>query len=99
MRMLPQQGRAHYLGRAVRHFDGIAHREVFPARWVAHLGTVPVARSDGSSASSFIDRIGPHGMSCLLRISMASNLVLARVHCSMRAKIWLSRGSRALSVA
>jgi hypothetical protein len=33
-------------------------------------------RSDGSSAISFIDRIGPHGMSCLLRMSIALELGL-----------------------
>ena len=30
---------------------------------------------------------------------MASNLVLVMVHCSMRSKIWLSFGSRALGEA
>src|SRR5262249_61406412 len=61
--------------------------------------TVPVARSDWSSASSFIDRIGPQGMSSLLRISIASNLVLVIVHCSMRANISFSRGRRAAGLA
>src|SRR6202521_271102 len=61
--------------------------------------TVPDLRSDGSSASSFIDRIGPHGMSYRLRIAMASNLVLVMVHCSMVSKICLSRGSRASGLA
>src|SRR6266849_6776094 len=37
--------------------------------------TVPVLRSDGSSAISFIDRIGPTGMSTALQMSMTSNLV------------------------
>src|SRR6202030_3576453 len=45
--------------------------------------TVPVARNDPSSAISFIDRIGPTGMSYLLQMSMTSNLVLVMVHCSM----------------
>src|SRR6266568_1104020 len=61
--------------------------------------TVPDLRSDGSSASSCIDRIGPHGMSYWLRIFMASNLVLVMVHCSMVSKICLSRGSRASGLA
>src|SRR5262249_58599203 len=61
--------------------------------------TVPVARSDSSSASSLIDRIGPQGMSYLLRISMASTLFLVMVHCSMRPKISLSRGRRAGGLA
>ena len=61
--------------------------------------TVPVARSDGSSAISFIDRIGPQGMSNLLRMSMASNLVLVMVHSSMRAKIDFRCGRRAFGVA
>src|SRR5207247_1655678 len=38
-------------------------------------------------------------MSSLLRMSMASNLVLVMVHCSMRAKISFSRDSRAGGVA
>src|ERR1700709_1515253 len=57
--------------------------------------TVPVVRSDWSSAISFIDRIGPQGMSSLLRISIASNLVLVMVQSSMRAKISLRRDKRA----
>ncbi len=61
--------------------------------------TVPVACSDGSSASSFIDRIGPTGMSSLLQISMTSNLVLVWVHCSIVLKICRSRGSRVGGVA
>src|SRR5438067_8904067 len=56
---------------------------------------VPVARSDGSSAISFIDRIGPHGMSNSFRMSMTSNLVLVLVHSSTVAKISISRGRRA----
>jgi hypothetical protein len=60
---------------------------------------VPVANSDLSSAISFMDRIGPHGMSYWLRISMASNLVLVMVHCSTRPKISFRRGSRAGGVA
>ena len=60
---------------------------------------MPVLRSDGSSAISFIDRIGPTGISTWLQISMTSNLVLVMVHCSMRAKIALSFGSRARGVA
>ena len=50
-------------------------------------------------ARSFIDKIGPQGMSYLLRMSIASNFVLVVVHCSMRSKIWLSFGSRAFGVA
>ena len=44
---------------------------------------MPVSRSDCSSAISFIDRIGPTGMSTVLQMSMTSNLVLVMVHCSM----------------
>jgi hypothetical protein len=73
-------------------------------RYLPRLGwststTVPVARSDGSSAISFIDRIGPHGMSCLLRMSIASNLVLVLVHSSIFAKISIRCGRRAFGVA
>jgi hypothetical protein len=60
---------------------------------------VPVARSDCSSAISFIERIGPTGMSSALHLSMTSNLVKVMVHCSMVAKIALSRGRRAFGVA
>ena len=38
-------------------------------------------------------------MSYLLHVSMTSNLVLVMVHCSIVAKICLSRGSRAGGVA
>ena len=73
-------------------------------RYLPRLGwststTVPVSRSDGSSAISFIDRIGPHGMSYLLRMSMASNLSLVMVHSSIRAKIAMRCGRRAFGVA
>src|SRR5450631_2050026 len=61
--------------------------------------TVPVARSDGSLANSSIERIGPHGISCWLSSSMASNLVLVTVHCSTAENTSLSRGSRASGVA
>ena len=61
--------------------------------------TVPVSRSDGSSAISFIDRIGPHGMSSLFRMSIASNLVLVLVHSSISPKISIRCGSRAFGVA
>src|ERR1700692_3193053 len=61
--------------------------------------TVPVARSDSSSAISFIDRIGPTGMSYLLQMYMTSNLVLVIVHFSMVSKMCRSRGSRAGGVA
>ena len=60
---------------------------------------VPVARSDWSSAISFMDRIGPQGMSYLLRISMASNFVLVMVHSSTVAKISFSFGRRATGLA
>jgi len=56
-------------------------------------------RSDGSSAISFIDRIGPTGMSSLLQISMTWNLVLVMVHCSIVVKMCLSRGRRAGGLA
>src|SRR5262249_11024660 len=61
--------------------------------------TVPVARSDGSSAISFIDRIGPTGMSTALHRSMTSNLVLVMVHASTVLKMCLRRGRRAGGVA
>ena len=60
---------------------------------------VPVANSDLSSAISFMDRIGPQGMSTALQISMTSNLVLVMVHFSMRPKISLRRGRRAGGLA
>src|SRR5262249_622801 len=63
------------------------------------LTSVPVAYSDLSSLISFIDRIGPHGMSTLLRMSMASNLVLVMVHFSIVEKISFSRGRRAGGLA
>jgi hypothetical protein len=56
-------------------------------------------RSDSSSAISFIDRIGPTGISTALQMSMTSNLVLVMVHCSMVAKMAFSFGSRAFGVA
>ena len=60
---------------------------------------VPVARSPSSSAISFIDRIGPTGMSSGLQMSMTSNLSLVMVQASIVAKISFSRGSRAFGVA
>ena len=60
---------------------------------------MPVLRSDGSSAISFMERIGPHGMSCSLRMSIASNLVLVFVHSSIWSKISNRCGSRAFGVA
>ena len=71
---------------------------------IYEMGTgKPVWRNAGSLAISFIDRIGPHGMSSWLRMSMASNLSLVIVHCSMRRKMprspstrW-ARASRAIS--
>ncbi len=59
---------------------------------------VPVLRSDSSSAISFIDRIGPHGMSYWLRISIASYFVFVIVHFSMRAKIGFRCSRRAAGV-
>src|SRR4029453_16922358 len=61
--------------------------------------TVPVLRSDGSSAISFIERIGPHGMSYLLRMSIASNLFFVFVHSSIVPKISIKCGSLAFGVA
>src|SRR3569833_4507688 len=60
---------------------------------------VPVARSEGSCASSFMDRIGPHGISCSFRMSMASNFVLVMVHFSIVSNTCFRRGRRALGVA
>src|SRR5688572_30278902 len=57
--------------------------------------TVPVSRSDCSSAISFIDRIGPTGMSCSLHNCITSNFVLVLVHSSMVPKICFKRGRRA----
>ena len=59
---------------------------------------MPVARSDGSSASSFIERTGPHGTFSGFRISITSNLVFVRVHFSISAKTVSSFGSRASGV-
>src|SRR6267143_1294066 len=53
--------------------------------------TVPVARSEGSAASSSIDRIGPHGMSCWLSSAMASNLVLVIVQAKFEAMAELNQ--------
>ena len=61
--------------------------------------TVPVARSDGSSAISFIERIGPHGTSAGFRMSITSNLVLVLVHSSIVSKMWASLSRRASAVA
>src|SRR5271168_5548933 len=60
---------------------------------------VPVLRSEGSCASSSMDRIGPQGISCSLSNAIASNLVLVEVQASTAAKTSLSRGSRAAGVA
>ena len=60
---------------------------------------VPVARNDGSSAISFIERIGPHGMSCSLRMAIASNFVFVFVHSSICPKISMRWGSRDFGVA
>ena len=81
--MLAQQRRAHHVGRAVGQLDRVADGEVLAARRVIDLDHRAGPRRDGSSAISFMDRIGPQGMSCLLRISIASNLVLVMVHSSI----------------
>ena len=60
--------------------------------------TVPVARSDGSSASSFIESTGPQGMFSGVKVVMASNLVLVTVHFSISSNIWPILGSRAFGV-
>src|ERR1700722_7177539 len=60
---------------------------------------VPVLRSDGSCASSSIDKIGPQGMSCSLSNAIASNLVLVEVHASTAADTSFSLGRRPLGVA
>ena len=78
----------------------VRHARPPPRRPVPGADDVaPVSRSDWSSASSFIDRIGPQGMSYLLRISMTSNFVLVTVHSSTVAKMSFSRGRRAAGVA
>src|SRR5260221_297576 len=48
---------------------------------------------------SFIDRIGPHGISASFSAAMTSNLVLVSVQCSMIEKHSGMRGSRASGVA
>src|SRR5512140_1963090 len=73
-------------------------------RYLPRLGwststMVPVARSDGSWAISFIERMGPQGMSTLFRMCIASNLVLVLVHSSIVPKIAISLGRRAAGLA
>ena len=80
-------------------FTGLPTVRYLPRPGWSTSTTVPVSRSDCSSAISFIDRIGPTGMSTSLQRFMTSNLVLVMVHSSMVAKIDLSRGSRAGGVA
>src|ERR1700722_4381996 len=73
-------------------------------RYLPRLGwststMVPVLRSEGSCASSSIDKIGPQGMSCSLSNSIASNLVLVEVHASTAANTSFNLGRRTLGVA
>ena len=60
--------------------------------------TVPVARSDGSSESSFIDSTGPHGTFSGFSTSMTSNLVRVCVHFSISSNISSILGNRASGV-
>ena len=76
-------------------FIGLPTVRYFPRVGWSTSTTVPVSRSDCSSAISFIDRIGPTGMSCWLQMSMTSNFVLVMVHSSIVAKMCFSRGRRA----
>src|ERR1700722_13072749 len=78
---------------------GLPTVRYFPRFGSATSTTVPVLRSEGSCASSSIDRIGPQGMSCSLIKAIASNLVLVDVHASTARNTSFSRGNRALGVA
>src|SRR6185369_2285447 len=60
--------------------------------------TVPVLRREGSSASSFIERIGPHGTFSGLSVAITSILFLVMVHFSISPNTSPSLGRRASGV-